>query len=209
MITHRGALLLVKRGSLIRRLSAFRPSFVAPTGLRYLPRLRPHPRLDLRPRRARYGFPSPVASFRSCPTTTHVNFAFQPSAIQRLQASLVSHSHLRDPPRPCLPPHLDLRSRRPRPTLVLALLPSPSSTMPSGSYRSSSAISTPASLLWRVPSTPLHRLFLPWQYNYSCALSLPFCPALCSCPPPHNCVLPPPHTSASARTPTRYPCHRP
>jgi len=29
----------------------------------------------------------------------------------------------------------------------------------------------------------VHCLFLPWQYYYSCALSLPFCPALCSCPP--------------------------
>ena len=46
--------------------------------------------------------------------------------------------------------------------------------------------------------------FLPWQYYYSCALPLPFCSALCSCPPPHNSVLPSPHTSASARTPPRY-----
>ena len=46
--------------------------------------------------------------------------------------------------------------------------------------------------------------FVPtWQYYNSCALSLPFCPALCSCP-----VLPLPHTSASARNPPRYPCHR-
>ena len=78
MILHRGALFLVKWRSLVRRLSAPRPSFVAPTGLRCRPRLRPRPRLDLRPRQARYGFPSPVASFRSCPTTTHTNFAFQP-----------------------------------------------------------------------------------------------------------------------------------
>ena len=27
-------------------------------------------------------------------------------------------------------------------------------------------------------------------------------------PPTHKCVLPLPHTSASARTPPRYPCHR-
>ena len=40
-----------------------------------------------------------------------------------------------------------------------------------------------------------------WQYYYICALSPPFCPALCSCPPTHSSVLPPPHTSASARTP--------
>ena len=78
MIPHRGALLLVKRRSLVRRLSASRPSFVAPTGLRHLPRLCPHPRLYFRQRRARNGFPSPVASFWSCPTTTHANFAFQP-----------------------------------------------------------------------------------------------------------------------------------
>ena len=78
MILHRGALFLVKWRSLVRRLSAPRPSFVAPTGLRYLPRLRPHPHLDLRPRRGRYSFPSPVASFQSFPTTIHAKFAFQP-----------------------------------------------------------------------------------------------------------------------------------
>jgi len=65
MIPHRGTLFLVKIRPMTRRLSASR--FVAPTGLRNLPRLRPHPRLDLHSRRARYGFPSPVASFRSCP----------------------------------------------------------------------------------------------------------------------------------------------
>ena len=61
--------------SLARRLSASKPLFVAPTGLRDLPRLRPHPRLDLRLRRAHYGFPSPIASFWSRLTITHAKFA--------------------------------------------------------------------------------------------------------------------------------------
>ena len=50
-----------------------------------------------------------------------------------------------------------------------------------------------------------------WQYYYSFALSLPFCPALCSSslfPPPAQQCCPPAHTSASASTPPRYPCHR-
>ena len=62
------------------------------------------------------------------------------SAIERLQASLVSHSRLRHRPRPRLPPHLDLNSRRPRPTPVLTLPPSSLSTMSSTSYRSSSQL---------------------------------------------------------------------
>ena len=78
MIPHRGTLILVKRRSLARRLSASRPSFVDLTGLRHLPRLRPHHRTGLRPRPARYGFPSPAASFRSFPTITHAKFAVQP-----------------------------------------------------------------------------------------------------------------------------------
>ena len=121
MIPHRRKLFLVKKRSLVRRLSASRPSFVAPTGLRHLSRFRPHPRLNLRPRRARYGFPSPVASFWSCLTTTHANFAFQPlsdrapSGIARLPLTPSASSS------PSSPPHLDLRSRRPRPTPVLTL----------------------------------------------------------------------------------------
>jgi len=63
---------------LARHLSASKPLFVAPKGLRNLPRLRPHPCLGLHPRWARYGFPLPVASFRSRPTITHVKFAVQP-----------------------------------------------------------------------------------------------------------------------------------
>ena len=69
-----------KMRSLTRRLSASKPLFVVPTDLRHLPRLRPHPRLDLCPRRrrARYGFPSPIAFFRSRPAITHAKFAVQP-----------------------------------------------------------------------------------------------------------------------------------
>ena len=45
--------------------------------------------------------------------------------------------------------------------------------------------------------TPIYTLsVLPWQYYCSCALSLPFCPALCSCPPPQSFIFPP-------RTPLR------
>jgi len=107
----------------------------------------------------------------------------------------------RPPPRPRLLPHLDLRSRRPRSTPVLTLPPSPPSKMTSSSYRPSSATSTPtpAPLLRRVPPTPVRCLFLPWQYYYSCALSLSFCPALCSCPPP----LPRTTVYSLTRTPPR------
>ena len=103
MIPHRGTFLLVKSRSLIRRLSASKTSFVAPTGFRCLPRLRLHPRLDLRPRRARYGFPSPVASFQSCLTVTHAKIAVQPlsdrapSGIVRLPRTS-SASFLPSPP---------------------------------------------------------------------------------------------------------------
>jgi len=161
MIPHRGALFLVKRRSLARRLSASKPLFVAPTGLRYLPRLRPHLRLDLHPRRAHYGFPSPVASFRFCPLLSKRTSQFNLSTIERLQASLVSHARLRHLPRPRLLPHLDLLSRCPWPTPVLTLPPSSPSTMSSASYRSSSATSTPAPLLrssprnYNIPSAEL------------------------------------------------------
>ena len=189
-----------------RRLSASSIFFVAPTGLRYLLRLRPHPRFDLHPRRARYGFPSPVASFRSCPLSPTRSSQFDLSAIERLQAWLVSHGLPRHLPRPRLLPHLDFLSHRPRPTPVLTLPPSSPSTMSSAPYQSSSATSTPAPLLLRVPPTHVHCLFLPWQYYYSCALSLPFCPVLCSCPlPPRAKLLVPPAHLRERPHPTPLP----
>jgi len=73
--------------------------------------------------------------------------------------------------------------------------------MSSASYRSLSAASTPVPLLRRVPPTPVHCFFLPWQYYYSCALSLPFCPALCSCPPPRKTAYSLPRTPPRAPAP--------
>jgi len=173
MIPHRRTLFLVKRRSLFRRLRASRPSFVAPTGLRHLPRLRPHPRLDFRPRRARYGFPSPVASFWSCPTTTHAIFAFRPlgdrapSGIARLPLT----------PSASFSPSLSSSSRS-------ALAPSALGPCPYASaiiaiHNAISILSIILSYLY-AGATPPASLLLPWKYYYSCALSLPFCPALCS-----------------------------
>ena len=187
MIPHRGALLLVNRRSLVRRLSASRPSFVAPTGLRHLPRLCPHPRLYFRQRRARNGFPSPVASFWSCPTTTHANFAFQP-----------------------------LSDRAPLDIARLPLTPSASFSPSSpSSSRSALAPSAPDPRPHATAIIAIHDAIsiLPITFSYLYAGAtplasylppLPFCSALCSRPPPQKHVLPPPHTG-SARTPPRYP----
>jgi len=191
MIPRRGKLFLVKRRSLARRLSASRPSFVAPTGLRHLPRLRPHPRLDLRPRRARSGFPSPVASYRSCPTIIHAKLAVRPlrdrapSGVARLprtpsaSSSPSSPSSCRSPLVPSAP------DPRPHTSAIIANHDVISILSFYFIYRSSSATPTPAPLLRRAPPTPVNCLFLPWQYYCSCALFLPFSPralaALSSC----------------------------
>ena len=68
------------------------------------------------------------------------------------------HARLRHPSCPRLLSHLDLHSRRLRPTPVLTLPPSSPSTMLSESYRSFSATSTPAPLLRRVPPTPVENM---------------------------------------------------
>ena len=175
MIPHRGKLFLVKRRSLVRRLSASKPSFVAPTGLRHLPRLRPKPRLNLYPRRARYGF---RYLYRSPPFgLVH----YYPRAVRGSTSQRSSAFRHRSSPTHAFvnflalvsfftsPPsvggslfHFDLFSRCLRPTPVLTLPPSSQSTMSSASYRSSSVTSTPAPLPRRVPQTPVHCLPPPF-----------------------------------------------
>ena len=155
MIPHRGTLFLVKRRSLARRLSAPRPLFVAPTGLWQLPRLRPNPRLDLSSASGSLRLPfTPFGLAHYYPRLVRSSTSQRSSAFRHR----VSHTHLRNPSCPCLLPHLDLRSRCPRPTPVSTLPPSSPSTMPSASYRSSSATSTPAPLLRRVPPTPVENM---------------------------------------------------
>ena len=86
------------------RLQAF---FVAPTGLRYFPAF---VRAGLATATLHRSPPFGLAPLLTTPIS-----CFNLSAIERLQALLVSHSRLRHPPHPRLPPHLNLRSRRPRP----------------------------------------------------------------------------------------------
>jgi len=160
-IPHRGELFLVKRWPLARRLSAPMPLFVAPTSLRHLTRLRPHPRFDLHPRRARYGFPSPVTSYRPCPTITHAKFAVQPlsdrapSSIARLPRTLSESSSPSSPSssRSSLAPS----APDPRPqtvaTIAIHVVIDVLSIVLCYLYA--------APLLWRVHPAPLHCLFLP------------------------------------------------
>ena len=195
----RGALILVKRRSLARRLQRLQAFVRRPTGLRYLPRLLPNPRLDMHPRRPRNGFPSPVASFRSCPTVNHAKFAVQPlsdrapSGIARLprtpsaSSSPSSPFSSRSSFAPSAPDH------RPHAATIIAIhqhpIDHPKLTL---RRRHSSGelprhLCTVCSYLGSITTAALTPCFS-------------FCPALCSCPPPQNCALTPPHTSASACT---------
>ena len=188
-----------------RRLIASRPLFVAPTGLRHLPRLRPHTlvsifiRVGLATTSLHRSPPFGLAHYyprqnRSSTSQRSSAFRNRSSPMHAFGIFLALVSFL-----------ISIFFRAVRIHPVLTLPPSSPSTMPSASYRPFSATSKlapPAS------SPDSCELSVPtWQYYYS-SLSLPFCPTLCSCPPPHNCALPPTHTSASARTPPRYPCHR-
>ena len=83
--------------------------------------------------------------------------------------------------------------RRPGPRRPAPPTPAPSS-LP---FRHHKPLHHPAPRARRVPQTPSHRLFLPWQYFYNRALACPTPPTLLRSPPLSRasvvCVYPPVH----------------